>query len=469
MPLRILSLRPRPHWAYIALLVVVAATLVMAHRYVVPRLSSVNTLPGNVQDLPASAVAGVAWPAGGAQWVVEVLGNPAAFRYPDCVTATARNPWDLIVHAGKLYIGLGNASNDGPFPNAGPVPVQVYDPGRRRFIRETVLPDEEIRRFYRINDELLIPGTDPKQSWHWGNLYQRGEVGVWTQCRTLPRTIHAYALAQWDGHLVAATSITDALPKEVGEARHGSAVAMSDDGGRTWRLHPLAGLRTFDLLQVDGHLYTVDVFPGAALRRWLKANGRESYHVPIHEYGRDGRFHPRPDLRAETLFPTTAEAGQLSVIVEQAVSWGRVAIYIGAHSAKDGALPIRGLYIAENLAPGRVSARRVILPAGAIAWDVRVENGEVEVLFGLPLPDGHWRNAVWRSQDGENWEERLAFEAVTFARSFERLGEDYYFGLGMLTATDTQVPACTAAAAATGTLLRVLPNRPLKGDKPREH
>jgi hypothetical protein len=289
-----------------------------------------------------------------------------ALRYPDCAADAPRNPWDLIGHAGRLYIGLGNASNNGPFPNAGPVPVQAYEPVRGRFIRETVLPEEEIHRFYRINGELLIPGTDPKQSWHWGNLYQRGEAGVWTQYRTLPRTNHAYALTQWDGHLVAGISITEALPKVVGKARHGSAVAIGQRWP-TWRLHPLTGL-----LQVDGRLYTSDVFPGVALRRWLKANGREAYHVPIHEYGSDGRFHPRPDLGESTLFPATTEAGQSSAIVEQAVSWGRVAIYIGTHATKAGALPVRGLYIAGSLAPRRVSVHRVVLPTGAIAWDVRV-------------------------------------------------------------------------------------------------
>ena len=52
---------------------------------------------------------------------LEVLGNPAAHRYPDCIQSFARNPWDLIAFAGRLYLGLGDDSNDGPSANAGPL------------------------------------------------------------------------------------------------------------------------------------------------------------------------------------------------------------------------------------------------------------------------------------------------------------------------------------------------------------
>lgn len=76
-----------------------------------------------------------------------MLGNPAAWRYSDCHQAQARNPWDLIAHEGRLYIGLGDSSNEGPSPNAGPVSILAYDPASRRFTQETVLPEEQVDRF----------------------------------------------------------------------------------------------------------------------------------------------------------------------------------------------------------------------------------------------------------------------------------------------------------------------------------
>ncbi|MFM7528733.1 MAG: hypothetical protein ACKO63_09650 [Nodosilinea sp.] len=46
-----------------------------------------------------------------------VLGYPAAQRYPDCGASFARNPWDLIAWRDRLYIGLGDSSNEGPSSN----------------------------------------------------------------------------------------------------------------------------------------------------------------------------------------------------------------------------------------------------------------------------------------------------------------------------------------------------------------
>ena len=73
---------------------------------------------------------------------LEVLGNPAANRYPDCAFSVARNPWDLIAVDERLYIGLGDDSNEGPSANAGPTPVYVFDPADMTFHQETTLPDD---------------------------------------------------------------------------------------------------------------------------------------------------------------------------------------------------------------------------------------------------------------------------------------------------------------------------------------
>ena len=134
------------------------------------------------------------------------------------------------------------------------------------------------------------------------------------------------------------------------------------------------------------------------------------------------------------------------------VLWERTA-YLGAFAFGAEELPTRGLYIAEDLTPGHIVTRRVALPPGAIAWDVIVSEGQLQVLFAVRQSASVWRNAVWSSVDGTQWVERAAFSAISFARSFERLGDSYYFGLGSLRPPEPS--GCTPSDEAAGTLLRL--------------
>ncbi|MFM8357766.1 MAG: hypothetical protein ACKOET_04345, partial [Verrucomicrobiota bacterium] len=104
---------------------------------------------------------GVCASSGGIITPLEILGSPASVRYPECIQAYARNPWALDMYQGRLYIGLGDLSNEGPSPNAGPVPVITYDPGSGKFTQENTLDEEELAHFYPRGDELWIPGTGP--------------------------------------------------------------------------------------------------------------------------------------------------------------------------------------------------------------------------------------------------------------------------------------------------------------------
>jgi hypothetical protein len=109
-------------------------------------------------------------------WRATALGNPAAIRYPQCWQSLPRNPWDLAVFDGRLYVGLGNASYDGPSANAGPVPLFSHHLGQApggagRWRQEATVPEEEISRFIARVDALWVPGADARGSWRWGNLY----------------------------------------------------------------------------------------------------------------------------------------------------------------------------------------------------------------------------------------------------------------------------------------------------------
>ena len=93
------------------------------------------------------------------------------------------------------------------------------------------------------------------------------------------------------------------------------------------------------------------------------------------------------------------------------------------------------------------------LPEGARPWDLIVRDGIAYVLLEAPGGDGRLVQ-VLASTDLIEWTEVLQFTAPTFARSFERLGDDFYFGLGC----DVGNPEAWLQAELipeTGTLLRV--------------
>ena len=146
---------------------------------------------------------------------------------------------------------------------------------QRYWQQEAILPEEEISRFLVYGEQLWIPGGDPLGSWRWGNLY-RSEGGdqFWWQQRRLLIFIHTHDLAVYQGHLVAAGNVPDAVDNGAQKDRHGSAVAMSADNGQTWIVQKLVGWRATTLLPFSQALLAVEALPGPRLKRWLQKGQR---------------------------------------------------------------------------------------------------------------------------------------------------------------------------------------------------
>jgi hypothetical protein len=358
-----------------------------------------------------------------------VLGNPAARRYPKPEQWTARTPWDLFISDNRLYVGLGDASNDGPTPNAGPVPIIAYDLARNEFIEEAVLLEEQIDRFYTVENQLMIPGEDSRESWDWGNLYVQQSNGHWQQRRTIPRFIHAHTLAFYKGRLYAGGNIPDAIPKGIGEQRHGSAVASSSDLGIHWQTTGLGGWRVSEFLQVKGNLYAVDAFAGPGLQAWLTKQGRQSFYSAIYQLGDTSNWIRRTDLNAEIMLPDTPLAGKRMAIIERSVFWKDTTFYIAAFVTKPGELAIRVAYQAINLNSGHVSVSRLPFSDNTQVWDIASDDTHVWISTATPGLNGRWLNQLHKSTDGHQWQTVLAFEAPTYARSFALNGTSIYWGL----------------------------------------
>jgi hypothetical protein len=335
-------------------------------------------------------------------WRATALGNPATIRYPQCWQSLPRTPWDLAVFDGRLYVGLGNASNDGPSANAGPVPLFSLHLGQAnaahgRWRQEATLPEEEISRFIARGDALWIPGADARSSWRWGNLYQRS-VGVplWWQERRLPGFIHAYDLSWHQGRIVVAGNVADAVSHGPEAQRHGSALAVSGDGGRSWQVQRLAGWRATALLPVAGGLFAVEALPGPGLRRWLEQGGRWVRFAAVQELDGEGRWLARADLPPERILPGVKGAGQRFGWIDGVTPSGTAAAWIVSLGPWAKEQPRRVAFVAQNLRAGAVRVLSIQLSPGTQAMDLASDAQGWLLLSGRLVKPGRWQSQILR-------------------------------------------------------------------------
>ena len=352
---------------------------------------------------------------------LENLGIPLAADYPDAAFggcgAYARNVWALQPYDGRLFIGCGNSANGGPAANAGPVPVVAYDPVRGVFEREWTAPDEQIDVFRVLADgRLCVPGHDPREDWSFGNFYRRAAgSAAWEKVRTLPKGIHVYDMAEFDGALCAC----------------GFGTYESADGGRTF-VHA-DGPRYYAFLRFPQSLYAAG--DASQCRKGMLAKATDSNDGvrarPMLARKRRARAFEQPVAASPArLYPSTPEATNAVLRVARPSALGDRVVYIGGIVHNDHQFWPVGLYTATDGEEGP-QAERVPLPAGARPWCTVREGDDVYVLFSLKDADGvRTVNHVWVSRDARTFVPWLSFRADTFARAMAFLDGSVYFGLG---------------------------------------
>lgn len=341
--------------------------------------------------------------AGDATKLLKSHGNPTGARYKAQVYA--RNPWSVRAFGGKLYVASGNSNNKGPSPNAGPVDLFTLDPASGKLTADYVVPEEQVDVMKVIDGALWIPGHDAHLTgrktskvekalsvlpdWEYGSVYHRRAQG-WEQLRHIKNGIHVYDLLQFDGKLFAAVSTVT-----------GGTVARSTDGGHSWHemfTYVKPGERTRTLFVLGGKLYAST--SGGRAYRW------------------DGKK-DMAHLASVKLFPGLSETGGLHAARPTSFK-GQVA-YIAAQTLFDHDWAPKGLYAAASIdAP-----RAVALPGGAMPRDLLV-NGDTLLVLAATGSKTH----VFATKDLKTFEERVWFDAGTFARSFDVLDGALYFGLG---------------------------------------
>jgi hypothetical protein len=100
-------------------------------------------------------------------------------------------------------------------------------------------------------------------------------------------------------------------------------------------------------------------------------------------------------------------------------------VYIGADRVRSGHPKAVGLFAASH----SQNVRTVQLPNAALPRAVVVDGARLFVLV-TRKPENSYDNSVVASSDLREWRELFHFRAAAFARAFEMLDGDFYFGLG---------------------------------------
>jgi len=317
------------------------------------------------------------------------LGNPYAARFASRDRFYARNIWDLQAFSGRVYIGGGNSSNLGPAVSPGAIDVWSYSPARDSFTKDFTVDEEQVDRYKIYDGKLYIPGHDPRESWSLGNFYRKDLTG-WKKFRTIPYGIHTYDLEWHGGYMFAATG-----------TQYGGEVSRSSDLGRTWKRFHLSWERAYTLFKLGGKLYV------------------SSFGTQVHRYA-GGTFTP---VSAASFFPGATLSG--SVLVVRPVNFLNQLVYIAGKNVNDHQWVPRGLF----RAPAYGSSRRIAPPSGR-TYDLRVANGKLYALVNTKVAADKYIVSVRSTTDLVTWTEVFRFTRGAFARSFEYLNGNFYFGLG---------------------------------------
>jgi hypothetical protein len=345
---------------------------------------------------------------------IENLGSPFAKRYAKGEEVYARNIWDMQLYDGLIFLGAGNSSNQGPARNAGPVPIIFFDPEKGKFIREGIVNEEQIDLYCIINNRLYIPGHDPTESWALGNFYKRLDTGYWVKYRNIPKALHSYAMVLHNQKLFLGLG-----------TKKGAAISVSDNNGKTWQNIPAGSNRVYSFLQVGRNLY-------ATKKIKRKSYYEKNNYTGILEFREPDRLVPRPDLTDRVMFPGIRFTNWRPKKIVRTTPVGDKAIYIGAFTHNDHQYDPFGVFIVSSLDKNNVEIDRVDLPEQSRPWDILVRDSYIYILLSRKIDNRSVEIAVMRSavSDLHRWKNLLKFTNSTFARSFEILNGDFYFGLG---------------------------------------
>lgn len=324
-----------------------------------------------------------------------VVGNPNRERFPkdDKLHCYARSVWDLHFHQGRIYIGCGDWEE-----NQGPIDIWSFGApegagARVTFTKEFTVNDESVNLIRSFAGRLLVPGSDPKESWEFGNLYIK-ENSQWRKMRTIPNGLHAFD----------ATYFADKLYVTTGTER-GAALYESSDWGKTWTRYSTDDINEF----TDG-LYGEMAILGDVLLVTTPRGAEYLYQF------KDGKF----ERLVIPIFPGMSGGGMLP---HRLTPFAGGVLYT-FHLWREEDTP-KPLFFLKGLEQGAVVVQQFLLER---VQDILVRDDVCYVLTSRAVSDGY-ANAIYQSSDLKKWTLVAKFHTGALAYSLEQMDDVFYVGL----------------------------------------
>ncbi len=336
------------------------------------------------------------------------LGRPVSGK----TAVYARNVWDMTVFENKIYIGIGCSS-----PNSGDTPVITLNPATSAYTTEFVVQEEQIDRYEIVNGSLYIPGHDYTAPPQFSQVYKKTGA-TWGVLGQIQSMALLFSLVEFGGKLytsggnwsgnfsVFASANNGATWQGVGDSRfyRPDGTLIAGNGARHWLLMPLAGqLYSFRYSYING---TPQQFG-----KLNQTTGQfEPYFLPSSVFapgitGQVDRFRYR-----NPLYLSDGSALVQGVVNDDGFGWSPLALYHVTDMVAGGVQPVP---VPEGVVFDHVLRGNTIY---LCAWNATNKHNIVYALDATNL------SAAPR--------EVLRFVAPTFARSFEEVNGDFYFGLG---------------------------------------
>ncbi|KJS17970.1 MAG: hypothetical protein VR69_02810 [Peptococcaceae bacterium BRH_c4b] len=376
---------------------------------------------------------------------VKVLGQPflAKGTYP-------ANVWDMQVFNDKIYLGFGNSSNKGPGANAGPILIIYYDPPLGKFVTEDIkrynsntknyetvksVDEEQIDIYKVLNGKLYIPGHDSRESWDFGNYYVKDKNG-WQKFRNIPGAIHVYDMAYFKGKLFAAIGSDTFVDID----NTGAIVLMSEDNGNTWKnigsipYSPnVFNNRAYTLFEFKNKLYAVAGLSPYCFPSSIGGFYSEAVIVLCFDQNLNGTIKTSQVLvYGSKMIPgaKTIDNKFNGIKMVRTNVVNNKLLYIAGEYYNDHQWLPGGLYVATDI---NSTQKITFSEHNALPMDIIVRGNTAYVLAHVKISHNEYANIVYKSDDLIGWTELFRFTKDTFARSFEELDGDFYFGLGCYT------------------------------------
>jgi hypothetical protein len=197
----------------------------------------------------------------------------------------------------------------------------------------------------------------------------------------------------------------------------GSAVAVSHNYGQSWKLTNLNYPRIFSFFTLNQKLYVVTE---------VKTNAKN----PVFETISDTNFYQRRDITSATLFPGIPLHQEYGNKLIKPLNIGNKLVYIGAYAHNDHQSKPFGVYIMHSAEKNKVSVNPIPLSQDEVPWDLKKDKETIYLLTGKKEKTNYKISVYQLSKDLKHFHELFHFYAGAFARSFEILNNDFYFGLG---------------------------------------